>query len=97
MVMAMQTGEFKRRLSKLRRRYKIAATVRGMLLMLTELVGCFLLLMLVDWVYDLPGTAMMVLWAAAARRRDSQMWPSSRPRIESATGSFESSPSTSTE
>ena len=63
--MAMQTDQFQQRLGRLRRRYKLAAAVRGLLLVLTEALGCFLLLMLLDWVYGISGTVMMGLWTAA--------------------------------
>ncbi|MHC4718600.1 MAG: hypothetical protein ACYS5V_16645 [Planctomycetota bacterium] len=63
--MAVQTDQFERRLGRVRRRYKLAAAVQGLLLVLTEALGCFLLLMLLDWVYGISGTAMMVLWTFA--------------------------------
>jgi len=63
--MALQTDQLQRRLGRLRRRYRLTVALRGTLLVLTEALGCFLLLMLLDWIYGLSGTVMMVLWSAA--------------------------------
>ena len=62
--MAGKRDEFQRRLHRIRRGYKIAVAIQGLLLLVTEALGLFLLMLLVDWIYDLPGAGRVVLLAA---------------------------------
>jgi hypothetical protein len=64
--MADQSQAFKRRLSKVRRRWKAAAVLGGALLVATEAVGLFLVFMLADAIYGLSGEVRLAMLAAAA-------------------------------
>jgi len=59
------TVAFKRRLSRVRRRWKAAAALDGLLLVATEALGLFLVLMLADAIYRFRGEVRLAMLGGA--------------------------------
>jgi len=59
--MAAHTEQFKRRLGRVRRRYRLTVAFQGLLLVVTEALGMFLLFLLADWIYKFGGHTRLYL------------------------------------
>ena len=60
--MAGPEAELKSRLGRVRRRWKLTAAVRGLLLVATEALGISLLVLLADLIYSFSGKVLLGLW-----------------------------------
>ena len=60
--MAGPEAELKSRLGRVRRRWKLTAAVRGLLLVATEALGISLLVLLADLIYSFSGKILLGLW-----------------------------------
>jgi len=60
--MVRNQEHLKRRLGRVRRRWRLTAALRGLLLVLTEALGTFLVILLADLIYDFSGRVLLVLW-----------------------------------
>ncbi len=61
--MAAHEAELKVRLGRVRLRWRLTAAFRGLLLVATEALGVFLLVLLADLIYDFSGKVLLGLWA----------------------------------
>lgn len=58
----MTTAQLKRRLDRVRLRWKLTAALRGLVLVMTEAVGMFLVFLLADWMYQFRTVPRLVLF-----------------------------------
>jgi len=63
--MATSEAQLKRRLGRVRRRWRLTGGLRGLLLVITEALGMFLVFMLADWIYSFTGITRLVLLCGA--------------------------------
>ena len=64
--MTTHEAQLERRLARVRLRWRLTASLRGALLVITEALGMFCVFLLADWIYKFAGQTRLILLLASS-------------------------------